>query len=92
MSQLMDFKQTEGQTEEMVSDKDTETMNEGEEMSNAQSFLDYVDSIILCPDNNFQCRDSKKKIKHFGFCFSLSSSLPRYTKFKIVENSSRKTI
>jgi hypothetical protein len=61
MSQLMDFKPTEGQKEEMVSDKDTETMNEVEEMSNAQSFLDYVDSIILCPDNNFQCRDGKKK-------------------------------
>ncbi len=74
MSQLMDFKPTEGQTEEMVSDKDTETMNEVEEMSNAQSFLDYVDSIILCPDNNFQCRDGKRKklnILFFVFQFHL---------------------
>ncbi len=91
MSQLMDFKQTEGQTEEMVSDKDTETMNEVEEMSNAQSFLDYVDSIILCPDNNFQCRDGKKKNRTFWFMF-FTFIFVTYIKFKIVENSSRKTI
>jgi len=87
----MDFKPTEGQTEEMVSDKDPETMNEVEEMSNAQSFLDYVDSIILCPDNNFQCRDGKKKNQTSCFLF-FTFIFVTYIKFKIVENSSRKTI
>ena len=65
MSHLTEFKQTEEQTEELITDNDTEVNSEVEEMTNSKSFTEYVDGIILCPDSNFQCKEGKKL--HFSF-------------------------